>query len=151
MITQLEKKEKKGVFYAQLMLACAYGTPRIVIELHYKDKSIAPTVYKTSAKVSGGINTVRFAMENKALDYALFTVHGEGASYPVHFRYTYGGNKYVVSGVTKVQGEVKNLKRLLLQDTQFAQVGTDDGQAHFEDVDISRTRHQIKLKFKRMK
>ena len=151
MIAQLEKKEKKGVFYAQLMLADVYGTPRIVIDIHYKDKSIAPTVYKTSAKVAGGVNTIRFAMKNKAIDYVLFTVHGEGASYPVHFRYTYGGRKYVVSSATKMQGQAKNLKRLLENDTQFAQVGTDDGQAHFENVELSRVRHQIKLKFKRMK
>jgi len=29
--------------------------------------------------------------------------------------------------------------------------GAEDGQAHFENVEVSRTRHQIKLKFKRMK
>lgn len=151
MIAQLEKKERRGVFYAELMLACIHGTPRVIIQINYKDKSIAPTVYKTTAKVSGGVNTVRFAMENKPVDYVLFTVHGEGASYPVHFRYTCGGRKYVVSSVTKVKGNAKDLKHLLHNDTQFAQVGTDDGQAHLENVELSRMHHQIKLKFKTMK
>lgn len=150
LIAELEKREKYGVFYAQLMLHCIYGTPRLIIELHYKDKSVPPTVYKTGAKVSGGLNTVRFAMENKPLDYAVFTVYGEGAVYPVHFRYTCRGQKYVASGVRKLSGEGKDLKKVLLNDTQFAQLGNNDGQAHFENVELCRAKHSIKLKFKRM-
>lgn len=151
LIAELEKGEKHGVFYAELMLHCIYGTPKLIIELHYKDKSVAPTVYKTGAKVSGAVNTVRFAMENKALDYAVFTVYGEGAVYPVHFRYTCKGKKYVVSGVTKLSGKGSNLKNILLNDTQFAELGNNDGQAHFENVELCREKHSIKLKFKPMK
>ena len=151
LIAELEQKEKHGVFYAELMLHCIYGTPRLIIELHYKDKTVAPTIYKTGAKVSGAVNTVRFAMENKPLDYAVFTVYGEGAVYPVHFRYTCRGKKYVVSGVTKLSGEGKDLKKILLNDTQFAQLGNNDGQAHFENVELCRVKHSIKLKFKTMK
>ncbi len=151
LIADIEKNERRGVFYAELMLHCVYGTPRLIVEIHYKDKRIPATVHRTSAKVSGGVNTIRFAMENKPVDYVLFTLYGEGSVYPVHFRYTCGGKKYVVSGVTKVSGEAKNLKRILSNDTQFAELGCNDGQAHFEDVSLSHTRHQIKLKFKRMK
>ncbi len=150
MIAELEKKEKHGVFYADLMLYCPYGTPKIVVEIFYKDKSIPATVHRTNAKVDC-VNTIRFAMENKAVDYAVFTLHGEGASYPVNFRYTYGGKKYIVSSVTKLAGETKNLKNILSNDTRAAQLGTDDGMAHFNDLTVSRTEHKIKLKFKRLK
>ncbi len=150
MIAKLEKKEKKGVFYADLMLYCPYGTPRIVVEIFYKDKSIPATVHRTNAKVDR-VNTLRFEMENKAVDYAVFTLYGEGASYPVNFRYTYGGKKYTVSSVTKLAGEAKNLKNILSNDTRAAQLGCDDGQAHFEDIRVSKTEHKIKLKFKRLK
>lgn len=151
LLAEVEKNEKRGVFYAELMLHCIYGTPKIILELHYKDKTIAPTVYKTGAKVSGAVNTVRFAMENKPLDYAVFTVYGEGAVYPVHFRYTCRGRKYVASGVQKLSGEARDLKKLLVNDTQFAQLGNNDGQAHFENVALCRVKHSIKLKFKTMK
>lgn len=150
MIAELEKKEKHGVFYADLMLYCPYGTPRITVEIHYKDKSIPATVHHTNAKVAC-LNTIRFAMENKAIDYVVFTLTGEGASYPVNFRYTYGGKKYIVSSATKLAGEAKNLKNILSNDTRCAQLGTDDGQAHFEDVQVSKAEHKIKLKFKRLK
>jgi len=151
MIAELEKNEKRGVFYAQLLLPCPYGTPRIKIEIHYKDKSIPATIHKTNAKVSEGSNTIRFAMENKPVDYVIYSLHGEGASYPAHFRYTYGGKKYEVSSVTKLSGEIKNVKKILLNDTQFAELGNNDGQQHFEDINVSKIEHAIKLKFKRLR
>ena len=132
------------------MLACKHGTPRIQLEIVYKDKTVQPTVYKTTPKVAGAINTIRFAMEDKPVDYAVLTLYGEGACYPVHFRYTCKGKKYVVSSVTKLSGEAKDLKHILLNDTQFAKMGCDDGQMHFEHLEVSKTQHQIKLKFKRM-
>ncbi len=151
MIAQLEENKKRGVFYAEMMLPSIYGTPRIRLEIHYKDKSIAPTVYNTTAKVADSINTIRFAMENKAIDYVDFVGHGEGAVYPLHFRYTYGGRKYVVSSVSKISGEAKNLKRILLNDSQFAELGNNDGQAHFEDLSLSKIENRIRLKFKKAK
>ena len=151
MIAQLEKNEKRGVFYAEMMLHCVWGTPRIRIEIFYKDKALAPTVHNTSPKVVDGVNTVRFAMENKPVDYVLFTLYGEGACYPVHFRYTCGGRKYEVSSVKRVMGTGKDLKNILFNETQFAQLGNNDGQAHIEDVNVSRTHHQLKLKFKTMR
>ena len=151
MIAQLEANKKRGVFYAELMLPCFYGTPRIRLEIHYKDKSVAPTVYNTTAKVADSINTIRFAMENKAIDYVDFIGYGEGAVYPLHFRYTYGGRKYLVSSVRKISGEAKNLKRILLNDSQFAELGNNDGQAHFEDLSLSKIENRIRLKFKKAK
>ena len=108
-------------------------------------------VNETTAKVADGVNTVRFAIENKPIDYVVFTASGYGAMYPLHFRYTCNGKKYVVSAVTKLQGEVKNIKRILLNDTQFAEMGNNDGQQHFEDVRLSKVEHKIKLKFRRFK
>lgn len=151
MIAYLEKNEKHGVFYADLMLYCVYGTPRIIVEINYKDKSIPATVHRSGAKVGDGVNTIRFAMENKPIDNVVFTLYGEGALYPVNFRYTYGGKKYVVSSVTKLAGETRDLKKILTGDTRCAQMGNDDAQAHFEDLSVSKTQHKIKLKFKRLK
>lgn len=149
MLDQLEKNEKRGVFYAELMMHCFHGSPKYILEIHYKDKTVPATTYRGTAKVFNGVNTIRFAMENKAIDYVLFTIWGEGAIYPCHFRYTYGGKKYMVSSVTKVKGEAKNLKQILSNDTQFAELGSNDGMAHFRSVKFSRTEHQIKLKFKK--
>jgi len=56
----------------------------------------------------------------------------------------------VVSGVQKLSGEGKDLKKILCNDTQFATLGNNDGQAHFENVELCRVKHSIKLKFKRM-
>lgn len=151
LIARIEKNEKRGVFYADLMLACYYGTPKIKLEIHYKDKSVPVTVHKTTAKVADGLNTVRFAIENKPIDYCVFTATGNGAMFPMHFRYTCNGKKYVVSAVTKLQGEVKNIKRILLNDTQFAEMGNNDGQLNFEDFSKTKEEHKIKLKFKRFK
>ena len=149
MISELEKNEKHGVFYADLMLACYYGNPKIKLEIYYKDKSIPATTYKTTAKVADGLNTVRFAIENKPIDYVIFTAFGNGAMFPMHFRYTCNGKKYVLSAVTKLQGEVKNIKRLLQNDTQFTEMGNNDGQVNFEDYAKTKEEHKIKLKFKR--
>ncbi len=151
MIQEVQKKEKYGVFYAELVLSAIWGTPRMTVQIHYKDKSVPVTEYTTSAKVADGVNAVRFRMENKPVDYVLFSCTGEGACYPCHFRYTCNGKKYMVSSATKVQGDVLNLKRVLLDDTQYAQMGCDDGQIHFEDFNVSKQVHTIKLKFKRLK
>lgn len=149
LIAQLQKNEKRGVFYADLMLACYYGNPKIKMEICYKDKSVPVTTIKTTAKVADGLNTVRFAIENKPIDYVIFTATGNGAMFPMHFRYTCNGKKYVVSSVTKLQGEVKNIKRLLFNDTQFAEMGNNDGQVNFENYAKTKEEHKIKLKFKR--
>lgn len=151
MIAQLEKKEKRGVFYAEWMLYCVYGTSNVKVEIFYKDKSIPATVYTTNSKVAGAVNTIRMAMENKPVDYAVFTLFGEGPVYPVNFRYTYGGKKYIASSVTKLAGDVKDLKKVLTNDTRCGQMGCDDGFAHFNDIRVSKTEHKIKVKFKRLK
>ncbi len=150
-IAQLQENKRHGVFYADWMQYCVYGTPRLIIEIHYKDKTLAPTVHRTNAKVVGGTNTVRMAMENKAVDYVLYTLYGEGAVFPVNFRYTYGGKKYIASSITKVEGDVKDLKKALTNDTLCAKMGSDDGMAHFNDLEFSKRRHTIKVKFKRLK
>lgn len=150
LIEDLNKDEKHGVFYAELMLHCAWGTPRFQLEIVYKDKSVPPTVYHPSPKVGSAVNTIRMAIENKPVDYAILSLTGEGAAYPCHFRYTCGKRKYVVSSATKLSGQVRDIKNLLWDDTQFAQMGNNDGQAHFEDVNVSKTVHAIKLKFKRL-
>ncbi len=151
MIAQLEKNEKHGVFYADLMLYCEYGTPKMTVQIVYKDKSVPATIHNSGAKVVDGMNTVRMAMENKPIDYVLFTIYGEGEVYPVNFRYTCGGRKYIVSSVSKVEGEVKDLKKILTNDARCAQMGNDDAQAHFEDLSVSKKKHTIRLKFKRLK
>ena len=150
MIAQLEKKERHGVFYADMMMFCIHGTPKMILEIHYKDKSVPATIYRGSPKVQG-VSTIRYAMENKAVDYVLLTTYGESDAYPVNFRYTYGGKKYIVSGAAKVEGEVKDLKKILRNDTRCAHMGNDDGYAHFNDVSVSKKKHTIKLKFKRLR
>ena len=49
------------------------------------------------------------------------------------------------------QGDVNGLKHILSNDTLCAKMGSDDGMAHFNDLAVSKKKHTIKVKFKRLK
>lgn len=143
-----------GVFYADLMLHDGYCTVRGEIRVKYKGEEqesilnagrIKPTLAGFEA---GGCYNFRYAMQKKEIEYAILSVFGEGGLYPLHFRYTCGGKKFVAATVEKLCGMVSNEEMILYNDTRFAVMGNDDGAAHFNDLSLSKKRHEIKITFK---
>ena len=93
---------------------------------------------------------VRYRIENKLIDKLTFTAWGEGASYPSYFYYVVDGKKYVVDSVEKVQGRVEREEKILENDSGFAIMGIEDGLKCFNDIDATKEKHIIKVKFKEL-
>ena len=68
--------------------------------------------------------------------------------YPTHFRYVAGGKKYVAASAERLEGEVVRTENLLFDDTRFAEMGIDDGIAHFNDIELSKRRHTVRVRFR---
>lgn len=147
------KNTNVGALYIDLMLHDCFCTVRMDVKVKYQDEAEEIRIYRGQAKSSqvifeaGGCYTIRFVIENKPVEYVSFSVFGEGSLYPLHFRYTQNGKKYVVNKVEKVQGYVENEQRLLLNDTQFATMGINDGKQHFEDITLGKQMNEVRLKF----
>lgn len=143
----------KGVLYADLMLYDPYSTPRTQIRIKYEGEE-ETVLFDGFTKPSialfetGGCYTYRFATENKAVEYIVLSVHGEGALYPLHFRHCFGGKKYVAATAEALAGHVEREQNILTEDTRFAEMGIDDGIAHFNDINLSKERHEVKITFK---
>ena len=150
------KNTDVGVFYADLMLHEGFGTVRGEIRLKYKGDEKETVLHSGGVKSTlagfeaGGCYNFRYVMENRELEYAVFSVFGEGALYPVHFRYTQGGTKFVAATVETLCGKVEKAENVLYNDSRFAAMGNDDGLAHFNDLSLSKVRHEIKVAFKKM-
>lgn len=142
-----------GVLYAELMLYDPYPTVRNEVCVRYADGT-EETVYRGSLKPSvalfewGGCYGYRFAVRAQKIEYVDFTVYGEGALYPTHFRYVADGKKHVAARAERICGRVSRTENLLYDDTRFAEMGTDDGTAHFNDIDLSKERHTVRVYFR---
>lgn len=150
---ELIKGRRCGVLYVDLMLHDPYPTVHNQIAVKYRgeEESILFTgVLKPSIAQFeiGGCYGYRFAIEEKELESVTFAVWGEGAHYPLHFRYTAQGRKYVADTVEVLSGDVRNAENVLFEDTRFAEMGTDDGIAHFNDIALSAKRHVIRVTFR---
>ncbi len=161
LIERIRKKllqgEKCGIFYFDTMLHDGYCTVRAEIKVKYADEEKEISLYNGALKPSfsgyecGGCQGFRFRMKDERIDYALLSVYGEGGLYPLHTRYLAGGELYVAESVEIVSGNVINAKNLLTNDTQFVEMGNNDGKAHFNDIALCREKHTIKIKFKKLK
>ena len=156
LLIEVQSLNKKGVLYVELMLHDAYPTVRNAVIVKYEGEQEC-LIYKGSLKPSvalfewGGCYSYRFAIENKKIEYVKFISFGEGEMCLTHFRYTLNGQKYVASGVNKIQGIVSDTNNLLYNDTRFARMGECDGVAHFNDIELSKEEHIITVKFQLMK
>lgn len=143
-----------GVLYADLMLHDGFCTVKIEVNVQYAGEEAPTRVYRGAAKSSlvileaGGCYTLRFAIKNKPVEWLSFTVFGEGALYPMNFRYTQNGQKFVAERILSANGKVQNAQNVLINDTQFAEMGENDGQKHFDDVTISKAAHEVKIAFR---
>lgn len=153
---EIAAQEEVGVLYIDLMLYDGFSTVRAEIRVKYKGDKQETTLYRGNIKPSvtgfevGGCYSVRFAIKPKKVDYIVFGVFGEGALYPLHFRYTLNGEKYVAARVEKLCGQVENEANILYNDTRFAKMGYDDGTAHFNDLALSKQMHEIKVTFRNL-
>lgn len=150
----IQKNTDVGVFYTDLMLHDGFGTVRGAIRVKYVGDEVETVIHDGGIKSTlagfetGGCYNFRYVMQNRALEYAIFTVYGEGALYPLHFRYTSKGVKYVAATVERLCGKVLNADMVLCNDTRFALMGNDDGLAHFNDLSLAKEKHEIKITFK---
>ena len=98
----------------------------------------------------GGCYGFRFLIENQPIEWLEFSVSGEGALYPLNFRYLQNGEKYVASEVEILQGRVENIENVLYNDTRFAVMGYEDGIAHFNDIMLAKRSNSVKIKFQKL-
>ena len=152
----LENNDDFGVLILDLMLPESYGTVRGIVEAQYEDGE-KELLFKGGIKSSavlfdvGGCYHHRLKIKPKKLQKLIFSVFGEGAMYPTHFRYNVNGQGYVASKVQKISGYVKNEYKILRDDTRFAEMGYDDGVKHAEDINLCRELHTIEVYFEELK
>ncbi|MBE5739246.1 MAG: hypothetical protein E7349_00140 [Clostridiales bacterium] len=159
-LQQIEKhiknKEERGILYTDLMLHDGYCTVKMEIRVKYEQECTPIVVYSGGAKSSmvgfdlGGCYGFRFLIENQPIEWLEFSVSGEGALYPLNFRYLQNGEKYVASEVEILQGRVENIENVLYNDTRFAVMGYEDGIAHFNDIMLAKRSNSVKIKFQKL-
>ncbi len=153
----LSQGEKRGVFYFDTMLHDGYCTVRAELKVKYVGEEEETILYNGALKPSfagyecGGCQGFRFQMKDENIDYALLSVYGEGGLYPLHARYLAEGELYLADSVERVSGKIVNESNLLTDDTQFAEMGNNDGRAHFNDIALCKERHTVKIKFRKLK
>ena len=145
--------EHCGILYVDLMLHDGYCTVKMEIKVKYKDEENESLVYRGRAKSSlvgfdaGGCYGLRFVIKNKEIERISFAVYGEGALYPLNFRYRVNDKKYQASKVERITGKVFYEQNVLSNDTRFAIMGNDDGVAHFNEIALSKEKHIISVEF----
>lgn len=155
LLASVKTVSAKPVLSCELMLHDGYCTVRIEIKVKYKGQA-EETVYSGRGKSSlsgfdvGGVYTLRFALEDKQVEYVTFAVYGEGGLFPVNFRYVANNTKYIADKVERLCGNVIDEENILSNDTQFAVMGYNDGVAHFNDLELSKKQSKIKIFFKEL-
>lgn len=147
----LKQNKKWGVLTCEYMLADIYGTPQSSITVNYADgesKVICSGQVKPS--IGGALFQIRRRIENKLIDSITFTAWGEGATYPTYFYYVVDGKKYIVDSVEKIEGSCQRIEKLLENDSGFAILGYEDAMKCFNDIDATKEKHTIKIKFKKL-
>lgn len=151
---EVASAQPRGVLYAEMMLYDPYPTVKTQIRIKYEgaeEKILFDGVTKPTVALfeTGGCYSYRFATEDRKIEYIVFSVRGEGALYPLHFRYVAGGKKYVAASAEPLSGKVLRAQNVLFDDTRFAEMGEEDGIAHFNDIDLSKERHECALRSSR--
>ena len=142
-----------GILYLDLMLPESYSTVRGIVEVEYENgerEEIHRGGIKSGAVLFdfGGCYHYRLKLKPQKLSKLIFSVFGEGAIYPTHFRYSLKGRVYEASSVKKISGHAENLDKILRDDTRFAEMGYDDGVAHAEDISLCKQISSIEIQFK---
>ncbi len=154
--TKVKQEKNFGVLFLDLMLPESYSTVRCKAEVEYENgekETLCDGQMKSSAVAFevGGCYHYRLATKPKKIEKLIFSVYGEGALYPTHFRYSLNGREYVAASVKKVSGHVVNEEKILVDDTRFAEMGYEDGVAHVADIALSKKMSTIEITFKALK
>lgn len=152
---QVKEEKNFGRLYLDLMLPESYSTVQCKVEVEYENRErevLCAGQMKSSAVAFevGGCYHYRVATKPLKIAKLLFSVYGEGALYPTHFRYSLNGQEYVVANVKKVSGHVVNEEKLLRDDTRFSEMGYDDGVAHVADISLSKKMNTIEITFENL-
>lgn len=148
------EREGAGILYCENMLHDGFCSVRAEIKAKFvgedEDEIIYTGPFKHSAVAFdlGACYTIKLATKAKQIEYITFAVYGEGALYPLNFRYVVNGKKYVAATVERISGAVANEENVLYNDTRFATLGCDSCTEHFNDMSLGRERHAIKITFK---
>ncbi len=152
---KLAKTDARGILYFDTMLHDGFCTVKAEIKLGYKDGE-ETVLYRGAVKPSvvafevGDCYGFRYAVRDELPEYAVLSVFGEGALYPLNMRCLIGGKKYIADKVFPICGSVSDEKNLLTNDTQFAVMGNNDGRAHFNDISLSKQIHSVKITFREL-
>lgn len=152
-IEKLSTQDTPGVFYAEIFTANDYSTVKGELKLTYTDGE--EQILNPGSGIRGTFTTwdiggnyvLRFAMQNKPVEKLTFTVFGEGAIYPCHFRYVQNGTKYVASQILSTTGKVEYAENILHNDTRFALMGHDNGLEHFFDLSLAKEKNIVEVAF----
>lgn len=151
-IDGLKKNQKKGVLFINFTGPEYYYSVRNRITVKYKGQEEC-VAYEGPLKpnevlleISGSF-CVRIAIEDKEVEYIKFASFKEGAFHPQHFRYYANGEKYVADKVEVISGEVKDVEKVLFDDSRFAVMGNDNGKDYYNDITLSDKVDEIKLYF----
>ncbi len=141
-----------GVLYLDLFIPDTHASVKGEISVKYvgeEEKLLYAGVVKPSSTMfSFGCNyCLRFATENKPLEYALFYVKGEGSLGVCNIHHLAKGEKKYPKSVEKACGEVRRQEVILVPDIRYAELGSDDGQTHLDSVQFSRRKHGVKVIF----
>mgnify|MGYP002516493174 CR=1 FL=1 len=143
----------KGVLFFDCALPDAYASVKGEFFVKYKGDKAETLVYSGAIKHSvvefdvGACYTLRMAIDDRPIEYAVFGVYGEGAVYPLNLHYFANGRKYYAKSVEKISGFVQNERNMLYPDARFALMGYESGLDHLNNVSLSKKRSSVRVVF----
>ena len=151
-ISVINNNTKTGLLFLDLMLQDGFSTVNAQLRIKYLgedevsifDGSLKPTVvnYDTC-----GTYSFKFLIENKKVEYLIFSVYGEGNQYVENVRIFSCGEKKYPIGVQVLKGKVINAEKVLISDNSFAELGYESGLEHVNDCSLALERSEIKIFF----
>ena len=142
-----------GVLITDLMLHEGFGWQKCAIRVKYEGESEPTLVYEGDVKLHtsclevGGGYTLFIALEDKPVEYVLFSGYGAGALYVSHMRTVLHKKKRVAATVTPIEGLVRDEQNILYDEARFASLGSNDGVAHFNSIAMGKEHHTVKVTF----
>lgn len=148
----IEKNCGCGVLYLDMVTPDGFGTPKLKIKIKYSGEE-EQVVYFGAVKPEavtfdlGGTSTIRFAIENKKIEYVVLESYGEDSLFVSNVRYLAGGEKYSVKTSRALCGKVVNEQNIIACNTTFAELGCSDCVAHLADVSLAKQPNAVELTF----
>ena len=94
-----------------------------------------------------GTYSFKLLIENKEVEYLVFSVFGEGNQYIENVRVLTCGEKRLPIRVETLCGNVINPEKVLKSDNSFAELGYESGYEHVNNVSLAKEVSAIKIFF----